>query len=226
MARTQEDHARIIAGLIRQAEGTNNAEEAETFLARAQELMVKYAIEEAELDGARETEDNPLDVTVIRLTYPYANVRAVLLDAVAEANNCRIVILQGNQVQVIGFRRDIERVELIYTALSTHAASEMLRGGQGNAQSYRRSFLMMFGVRIKERFEEIKAAVEETVSPGTSLILFDRSQLVEDKVSEMFPHLTRKRIRATSAAGAEAGRTAANRADLGQTRVGGQGEIR
>lgn len=226
MARSQADQARVIAGLIAKAEGTNNAEEAESFLAKAQELMTRWAVDEAILDGARETEDNPLDTTIIRLTYPYANMRAVLLDAVAEANNCRIVLLQGNQVQVIGFRRDIERTELLYTALSTHAATEMLRGGAGNAQSFRRSFLLMFGVRIRERFEEIKAAVEAAVEPGTALVLFDRSQLVEDRVSEMFPHLTRRTIKATSAAGAEAGRTAANRADLGQTRVGGQGEIR
>lgn len=222
---TDADYARRIAALIAKAERTDSPEEAEAFFAGAQRLMTQYRISEAELAGARETDDNPIDHELFRLEFPYADARAHVLFAVAQHNDVRLVLEGRNVAHLIGFRRDIERVLMLYSALNMHAAREMTRENIGNAQAYRRSFMISFGRRISERLEEAKLA-SQAEAAGTLPVLYDRSKLVDDRAAEIFPHTRTKRARVTSGAGAAAGRAAANNADLGQSRIGGQGEIR
>lgn len=220
-----------IRALIRQAERTNFPEEAETFFARAQELITKFAIEEAELDGARQTEENPITTSKIEVWTPYPAERLQILVAVAGANDCRTITtnkIGAWSVTVVGFRRDLERVELLYTSLAAHAAKTMKTADKRgeNPQRFYRSFLIGFGDRLGERLREARAAVLEE-SGGLLPVLADRSQLVNDAVGNLFPNLKYgKAVVARSATGLYAGERAANSADLGQSRVGSQGAIR
>lgn len=224
---TPEDYARKVAGLLAKAEKAGTPEEAETFFAKAQELMTRYSVSEAEAEGARVTDDNPIEEIRIRIYWPYPQARAYILNAVADASDCRLVLCGQDDGRVVGFRRALERVQLLYTALSAYAAERMVGTptppGE-NTQSFRRSFMVAFGQRIGERLEEARAAVLSG-EVGTSLVLADRSGLVQDHLRGLYPHLTSRRSAARSAAGRAAGRQAANNADLGQTRVGGQGQL-
>ncbi|HEU5394214.1 MAG TPA: DUF2786 domain-containing protein [Candidatus Methylomirabilis sp.] len=215
-----------IAALLAKAESTTFPEEAETLFAKAQQLMAKHALTEADLEGARETEENPIEVVVVRVAIPYARERAHVLFAAAGANRVRPVRqVRGSVVDVhlVGFRRDLERVQLLYAALSVYATGAMIRAAnRDNTQRFRRSFLVSFGQRIEQRLLEAEAAgVGER-----GLVLVGRSDLVNERVGELFPNLRRIVDRVGSREGFAAGVRAANLADLGQARVGGVGEVR
>lgn len=225
---TSQDYARRISGLLVKAESTTNPHEAEAFFAKAQELMTRYAVSEAQLEGARQTEDNPIETRDVFCVAPYSMARTKLLHQVAMNNGCRAVILpSGNAktVQLVGYRRDLERTELLYASLSTHAAGEMLKQNVGNEQAFRRGFLVAFAERIGERLAEARAAALAD-SGGLLPVLVDRSGLVEDFYRNLYPYLRKTRVGRGSAAGRGAGTSAANLADLGQTRVGSRRMIR
>lgn len=219
-----------IRGLLAKAESTEFAEEAESLYAKAQELMTRFAIDDAALAGARETEDNPIRVVEVSVWTPYPNERCVILSSIARANDCRTVVsskIGAWTVKLVGFARDLERAELLYTSLSMHASREMKRADKcgESPQRFYRSFLVAFGARLGDRLMDARSAVAE----GDDLlpVLYDRSQLVNDRLGEMFPNLRAGRpVLARSEVGWSAGERAANNADLGQTRVRGQEAIR
>lgn len=224
MGDTERQLERIRA-LLAKAESTTFAEEAEGFYAKAQELMTRYAVDEAKLAGVRETEDNPITAVEVSVWTPYPRERSVILWAVARANDCRTVItskIGAWTVRVVGFERDLERVQLIYTSLAMYASGQMRSADKRGESSQRfyRSFLIAFGTRLEKRLQEARSAAMLPV-------LFDRSQLVNDRVADMFPNLAAARpVVARSALGWQAGERAADSADLGQTRMAGRKAIR
>ena len=82
-----------VRALIDKAEKTNFAEEAEAFMNKAQELLTKYAIDEAELDFLdKNREDRDKIITIVmRVSNPHAAARVALLAAVARSNNVKLV---------------------------------------------------------------------------------------------------------------------------------------
>jgi uncharacterized protein DUF2786 len=209
-----------IRTLLAKAEATEFAAEAETFTAKAQDLMTRHAIDEVLLGVSG---DSAIDIRGVRMHVhnPYAGEKVSLLNQVARANRCRAVWNKPlGLVTVLGTPVDVDQVEMLFTSLLIQATRAMAEAGARRAgsfdrsASFRRSFLMAYAVRIGERLTETSAAAE--ASYGTELVpvLQRQSDAVEAEFERLFPQTRTARAGRYNAAGWGAGREAADRAHL------------
>lgn len=230
--------AERIASLIDKAESTSFPEEAEAFMAKAQELMARHAIDEAMLDAARGSTD---EITQVEMTIgaPYASAKSSLLNVVAASNRCRLVVANrpGGRVLCLlfGFDTDIRHTRSLYLSLSHQAVRFMLAAPLppgDTPRRFRHSFLLAYAHRIGERLEEADALArsdaesEQFARPtgrSVSLVMANREAKVDRAVSEAFPRLTTKRVSSSSGGGHASGRAAADRSSLNRPSVGGGG---
>lgn len=219
--------------LLAKAESTTFEAEAETFTAGAQALMARHSIDAALLacDERDRTRRAGPQGRRIGIATPYDRPKAMLLQAVASANRCRVVWHRELGFgTVVGFETDLACVELLFTSLLVQATRAMTAAGtrtdafgQSRTRAFRQSFLVAFASRIGERLTqamatEIEAAAPAARSVGRELVplLAARTVEVEEVFGQWFPS-----VRPTSAAtvrdgeGWRTGRAAADRADLG-----------
>ncbi|GLF96049.1 DUF2786 domain-containing protein [Streptomyces yaizuensis] len=207
-----------IRALLAKAEATTFPEEAEALTAKAQELMARHALDEASLPEHRA--DTP-SAARIGVDAPYEEAKAILLDAIADANRCRAV-WNGDLgfTTVVGFESDLEAVELLYTSLLVQGTTAMTRaeaaqraGGRRRTKTFRQSFLLAYAVRLGER---LARATESVHAPADLLpVLATREIAVSSRADELFPHTTSTRIRgATDESGWHEGREAADAASV------------
>jgi hypothetical protein len=147
MTATEKYLARIQA-LLTKAERGATPEEARSLVAKAQELMVKYAIDEAMLAQARPAErEAPTTLRIPILFSPYQTPKIELLDRVARSQGCRAVfqggytqrgwgteveylrdkhgqLRKGKTAIVVGFPSSLKFVEMLYTSLLLQAEQE------------------------------------------------------------------------------------------------------
>ncbi|MER6569152.1 DUF2786 domain-containing protein [Streptomyces sp. NPDC001093] len=208
-----------IRALLAKAEATGYPEEAEALSAKAQELMARHSVDEALLAAEAPAPDAP-GACRIGLEPPYEQAKAVLLDAVAGANNCRAVWNEPLGFStVVGFEADLEAVELLYTSLLVQATHAMTKaeaaqraGGRKRTKAFRQSFLAAYAHRIGDR---LAAAAETQVGQDLLPVLATREIAVTDRLERMFPETTTTRLRGVSdAAGWTEGARAANQAQV------------
>lgn len=222
---------RRVQALLAKAESTEFPAEAETLLAKAQELMTRHAIDEAMLTAAGSHRRDDIVTELVGVDPPYAGPKAALLSAVGNANGCRVII-QGRgsgpkRCAVVGHRSDIAKVTTLFGALSLHAARTMLGAPvppYDTPRRFRHAFLLAFAARIGERLQEAARAAqveaEREAGRSVGLVLVDRSSAVDAAVDEQFPRLRAIRSQASSRAGYLKGRSAADAAALGHRTVG------
>jgi len=82
-----------VRALMDKAEATNFAEEAELFMNKAQELLTRYALDEAMLDLVDKTRLNrdKIVTIIMRVGDPHAKARLQLLSAIGKSNDVKIV---------------------------------------------------------------------------------------------------------------------------------------
>lgn len=223
---------RRVQALIAKAESTEFPEEAEALLAKAQELMTRYAIDEALLAAGRDTPDEVV-TEVIVVPGPYARAKAMLLWSVASANRCRGVqsSFDGSaRCVLVGFRSDITAATTLFAALSMHGARAMLAASAPASEplrTFRHGFLLGYashiGRRLREAAENARRSVEADRGAGVTrvaLVLAERGDQVDRAFEAAFPSARRGRpATSSSCAGAVAGWAAAERADIGATRL-------
>ncbi|HEY8987062.1 MAG TPA: DUF2786 domain-containing protein [Streptomyces sp.] len=209
-----------IRALLAKAEATTYPEEAEALTAKAQELMARHSVDEALLDAAAPAPDAP-GACRIGVEPPYEQAKAVLLDAVADANHCKAVWNEAFCFStVVGFEADLEAVELLYTSLLVQAQTAMTRaeaaqraGGRKRTKTFRQSFLAAYAHRMGTRLTE----ATRTQLPDDYLpVLATRDLAVTHTTDHLFPHTTTTRLRGvTDEAGWVEGAEAADRATVG-----------
>ncbi|MFJ6085917.1 DUF2786 domain-containing protein [Streptomyces sp. NPDC092369] len=208
-----------IRALLAKAEATGFPEEAEALTAKAQELTARHSIEEALLAAQGPAKDAP-GACRIGVEPPYEQAKAVLLDAVADANHCRAVWNEPLAFStVVGFESDLEVVELLYASLLVQAQTAMTKaeaaqraGGRRRTKSFRQSFLAAYAHRIGTR---LAAAAETQVTDDLLPVLATREVAVTAEADRMFPETTTTRLRGvTDAAGWTEGAEAADRAQV------------
>lgn len=226
-----------IAGLLAKAEGTTNPHEAEAFMAKAEELMLKHGIERAMVEARKPGQRRAEIVTVrvyIKNGHGYAAAMAAIAHGLAPSFSVRS--LQTNQsdggriVWFIGHKGDVEQAERLLASLLEQSRSQALhwwktegKAGQpwatdNDAYLARREFIYAFAGGVRTRLEETRSrVVEET---GSALVLVDRAQAVDNWVEEnMTVGKARKSTRvsggfAARVAGKEAGRQAVTSKEL------------
>jgi hypothetical protein len=190
-----------VRALLAKAESTTFESEAETFTAGAQALMARHSIDAAMLAASRpDTDDQPI-ARRLGLDPPYEDAKAMLFQAVAEANRCRTAWSKNlGFVTVVGFPGDVRAVETLVTSLLVQAAHLVKEAGPrtsaygSRTRSFRKSFLMSFATRIGERLTEA-ARHESTRVAGEAgyedllPVLARRDARVDDAVTALFPGL-------------------------------------
>ncbi|MFH8240003.1 DUF2786 domain-containing protein [Streptomyces sp. NPDC018321] len=219
-----------IRALLAKAEATGFPEEAEALSAKAQELMARHSVDEALLAAGAPSPDAP-GACRIGVEPPYEQAKAVLLDAVADANHCRAVWNEALGFStVVGFEGDLESVELLYTSLLVQAEAAMAKaeaaqraGGRKRTKTFRQSFLAAYAHRAGTR---LRAAAEAATAEGGAAagvdllpVLVSREVAVTDRLERLFPETTTTRLRGVSdAAGWTEGTRAADDARVERRR--------
>jgi hypothetical protein len=226
---TESSNAKIVSrvqALLAKAESTPFPEEADALVAKAHELMARYAIDDAvaqqRSSGARPT------LRVVHIKAPYISAKASLLGAVGRANDVQVIYNPAGDASLIGFDHDVAAVETLFASLLIQATGAMLRvpreeiGRQ--VRAFRHAFLLAYAQRIGKRLRETRAAVIEQVeeSNSASLVpLFEaRRSAIDAMVKAEFPHVRSVRQSVSHYGGYGAGVAAAERADLGGTGIG------
>ncbi|CCG05635.1 DUF2786 domain-containing protein [Blastococcus saxobsidens] len=218
-----------IRGLLAKAEGTDYPEEADALTAKAQELMTRYAVDEAVLDAERGGSlTDEVSSRRVHLENPYPEAKLRLLDAVGSANGVRVIYLESLGIAtVVGLPVDLDLIDVLFTSLLVQATRALgaagRAGGPGTrAPSFRRSFLISYAARIRERLEEARSEATQAAesSRGAALvpIMRERREAVDEVFDELFPTTHAITTRAWNARGWHAGRLAADAADLGSGR--------
>ena len=220
-----------VRALLAKAEASTYAEEAEAFSAKAQELMARYSIEQALVEGATPTGE--ADKIEILIDNPYAKAKFTLLDAVASPNRCQAIYRSSTHTGfVVGFRSDLDTVELLYTSLLLQATRLMAAHGQevdpwgkNRTKSFRNAFLQGFAHSVGARFELNRRAAEAEATEWSDSdalpVLVERAEQVTGKMHELFPNLGTLRTSVSNGAGVNAGVRAGRTADIGTSRLQG-----
>ncbi|MCX2713030.1 DUF2786 domain-containing protein [Mycolicibacterium sp. J2] len=176
-----------IAALLRQAEGTDNAHEAEAFMAAAQRLATATSIDlavarahsaqrtKAQLPEQRVITIGPAGTKGLR-TY----VQLFVVIGLANDLTCDVAT-NSTYVQAYGFAEDIDATHALYASLVTQmvkASEAYINSGAHRPTptiTARLNFQLAFGARVGQRLAEAKAEAEREADrqdrPGTALAL-------------------------------------------------------
>lgn len=211
-----------IRALLAKAESTNFPAEAELFTAKAQDLMTRYAVDELILHG-----DAPTAVRSRRvlINEPYGEMKVQLLTVIAEVNRVRTVWdSRFGMASLVGEPLDLDLVLMLHTSLLIQATRAMTGAGADSAHSrtpaYRRAFLLAYAHRISERLAEVSEVAEREAAGDNRSALVSlrerRSAEVDTVFDTLFPQTKQLRTRMVDVGGWNAGRTAADAANLGR----------
>jgi hypothetical protein len=143
-----------IRRLLAQAESTNYAEEADSFTAKATELMQRHRIDRAALEAAKgRSRTHGVAGRRCWLEPPYVEQKASLLHVVASAYGCRAVqVRELGVVTLVGELEDLEMTELLFTSLLLQATTQMeIIGRQSKAEE----------AASRDRFRELLDVLED-----------------------------------------------------------------
>lgn len=229
--------ARVRAILAKAEDPAASPEEAETYFAKAAELMAKYGIERAMLADTKPETDRPAD-RKITVGGSYVLDRVALLGSITSALGGQSVRWRtydpttGKYVQVVhlyGYESTLDRVELLYTSLLLQAFNGMKHGRPRPGESttaYRKTWLAGFRNAIYERLvaaerRAVEEAQPETGGRSAALVLADRAAVIKRRFEADHPRVRMAPKRRLTGSGWSAGNEAGKRADLGTgTRLG------
>ena len=187
-----------IAALLRQAEGTDNAHEAEAFMAAAQRLATATSIDLAVArshSDKRTKAQTPVQRTI---TIGNAGTRGLrtyvqLFVVIAAANDVKCDIASNSTfVYAYGFAEDIDTSHALYASLvmqMVKASENYISSGAHRPTptiTARINFQLAFGARVGKRLSEAReeARREATKSrnsqPGTVIALRDKDIELKD----------------------------------------------
>lgn len=238
---------RRIRALLDQAESTPYPSEAESFAAKASELMARHHVDVALVDRSRHGRDGTVVEVEVELGRgQYVRARLELLGQVAAAYDCRVLTSStptGRLGHLIGHRADVEQTELMFTSLLVQAtraaAAEVPPRGHAGV-TFRRGFLLGFAARVGERLAEQAASAARdadaarrgpeghagtgpTAGASVAVVLADRRDAVDAWVADRYANLRRlDRAAPVTSEGLERGVRAGDRADLGGQAVDGR----
>ena len=223
-----------IRALLSKAEASTFTEEADAFTSKAQDLMTRYAIDEALLEDSEGHSD--VLTRRIHIDNPYAQAKVQLLSTVGGINRVRVIWDDHHgMATAVGMAIDLELVEMLFTSLLVQATRALTAAGNSRSTegyqsgrlnrspSFRRAFLLAYANRIGERLETAgtAASTEATSSHGAELVpvLARRAKAVDTTFDRLFPETRQMRAKQVDARGWHAGRAAADKAVFASAQV-------
>jgi Protein of unknown function (DUF2786) len=233
--------AKVRKLLAKAEDSAATPEEAETYTAKAAELMAAYGIDRALL-AATDPDSDVVGDRVVVMEPPYARDKAGLLSGVAHEMRCRSVLrtrypggAKELSLHLFGFDSDLLRTEVLFTSLLVQASMGMVRAPVPRGESvaaFRRSWLAGFTHAVVRRLAaaERRAQADAEARSDSSdpaggagrpvaLVLADRSVAVDEALAREYPRLQSGRRRSLSGSGMADGWAAGQRADLGRGRL-------
>ena len=227
---SNENLLRKIRALLTQAEDpAATPAEAEAFSAKAQEMMVRYSIDQALVDAEKPgTRETPV-LRVFPMEEGYTKPKMYLLAGIAGAFSTNVVRHESGgtaTLHIIGFQSDLNLIDTLYTSLLLQGMRALNRERRSD-RSFRTSFWYGFAQRASQRAEDTHKRVTEEVTnheAGTALVLVERKSEVAEFAAD---HYRGRRLGKVAGpqvrdhSGYARGTEAANRADLGGARISG-----
>lgn len=219
-----------IAALLRQAEGTDNAHEAEAFMAAAQRLATATSIDLAVArshSAKREAAQEPTQRTV---TIGEAGARGLrtyvaLFASIAHANDVRCDVAHNSTyLYAYGFREDIDATHALYASLLVQMVKScdayLATGAHKPTPTItaRLNFQLAFGARIGQRLaaarEEVRqeATGDQARAAGAAIALRDKDIELRDHYRAQSQARGAWRATSASAGYSSAARRAGDRA--------------
>jgi hypothetical protein len=224
--------------------------EAQTFAAKAAELMARYALDEATVRA--EKGQKPEAIKMLRFEVSgqgwHGKGRAEMVARVADAYGC-MVVTENNKmngearwVHIVGTTAAVTALELLLPSIvlqaeyngtrATTAYMKEVRNQYATQQEanrarrvFFRSYLPGYGAGVAEKIAGARTQMAQEVAntPGALVLASDHDR-VAARFEELYPSGELKKVKRDnhSAAGAAAGRRDGRTADTGQTRVGGE----
>jgi len=222
-----------VQALIAKAESSPFPAEADAFMAKAQELINDYAIDQARLVGA---DPHSVGHDVVAMKGTYTKERSLIWSAVANANRCQVLTLSTSrsskvsELTLIGREQDRELVRLLATSLELQAVKRL--DDLDPAATYaspvvqRRSFLRGFAIEVADRLRR-SGHSHAVVGQAAEQALILASDAVDQYVADRFnvSKSRRSSVRHDGVAFSR-GRRAGASADVGASRIGrNRGEL-
>ena len=178
-----------IAALLRQAEGTDNAHEAEAFMAAAQRLATATSIDLAVARSASSTRTKAQDPVQRTITIGNAGTKGLrtyvqLFAVIAAANDVKVDVASNSTfVYAYGFAEDIDASHALYASLvmqMVRASETYLASGKHRPTptiTARLNFQLAFGARIGRRLADARdeatreVQIKPAADPGTAIAL-------------------------------------------------------
>lgn len=191
----RENIIKKIRALLDKAESTNYEAEADTFYAKAQELMLQYAVDEAEMEAAGTKKDEQIVIrkVYVKEGYPATQSRQYFLSQIAKSFGCRVFLYSGtDHTAVVGYESDTMFVELLYLSVNIQCYSVLQREVKAQKDWYRlaemkfkeaafrRAFTFGYFDRVAERVKERYECKLESVGESTAIVLRNKGDVVED----------------------------------------------
>ncbi len=238
---TDEKMLARIAALLRQAEGTDNAHEAEAFMAAAQRLATATSIDLA-VARAHSDERTKAQTPVQRtITIGNAGTRGLrtyvqLFTVIAHANDVKCDVASNSTfVYAYGFAEDIDASHALYASLlmqMVKASEAYITSGAHRPTptiTARINFQLAFGARIGQRLAEAREearreATKGRSNPGTAIALRDKDIELRDYYRQASEARGTWRPTSATAGYSSAARRAGDRAGR-RARLGGSPEL-
>lgn len=218
--------------LAKAADPATPKDEAEACNAKAAEYLAAFNIDAALLAAKAKNSLKPI-FKDIEVSGVYVLPKVVLLGNIAKAFSCtaiRVKKAKDNNgaavVQVFGFENEIQSTQILFASLVLQATEEAFveKALGKTSKEHQNAFWYGYASRIGELLQKTTANVEkeaENKTPGTALVLRDRSLEVRKLVRQHHPRLGTFHGRSSSTEGYNAGRAAADRANLHRTTAAG-----
>jgi hypothetical protein len=187
-----------IAALLRQAEGTDNAHEADAFMAAAQRLATATSIDLAVARAHSATRSKAQSPVQRTITIGNAGTKGLrtyvqLFTVIAHANDVKCDVASNSTfVYAYGFAEDIDATHALYASLvmqMVQASNTYIASGAHRPTptiTARLNFQLAFGTRIGQRLTQAReearreATADRTGKPGTALALRDKEIELRD----------------------------------------------
>lgn len=223
--------------LLNLAGRAGTPEEAEAALTRAQELMTKWAIDDAALAAHGENADDKIiDEYVFVPKSVYFDDVCKMWGAIGAANGVQTLIspimrwYNGQGVWLVGWKSDVERVKMLFSVIHAQCRRERNKqlpveyrvlGTPKQISDWKCAFTAAYGFRIGARLlEQVERTKHEATDANPDLlpVLVSRDEKVKNRAEEL-SHGEYKHRTKYDENGYAHGHHAANRADLGNIRV-------